>query len=140
MARATLNDAIKFLKDIDIWHEFKYSEQQIMTVAPELQKYGQSVLNEALDLIKMKDNKPSPARIMRICDDIVRRNKEVLKAENFDESPDEWMTSTEYAQSQGFDSLRSLIQNKIEAETKGGGDAINVDTIASSIEDLEDPF
>ena len=140
MARATLNDAIKFLKDIDIWHEFKYSEQQIMTVAPELQKYGQSVLNEALDLIKMKDNKPSPARIMRICDDIVRRNKEVLKAENFDESPDEWMTSTEYAQSQGFDSLRSLIQNKIEAETKGDGDAINVDTIASSIEDLEDPF
>ena len=140
MARATLNNAIKFLKDIDIWHEFKYSEQQIMTVAPELQKYGQSVLNEALDLIKMKDNKPSPARIMRICDDIVRRNKEVLKAENFDESPDEWMTSTEYAQSQGFDSLRSLIQNKIEAETKGGGDAINVDTIASSIEDLEDPF
>ena len=140
MARATLNDAIKFLKDIDIWHEFKYSEQQIMTVAPELQKYGQSVLNEALDLIKMKDNKPSPARIMRICDDIVRRNKEVLKAENFDESPDEWMTSTEYAQSQGFDSLRSLIQNKIEAETKGGGDAIDVDTIASSIEDLEDPF
>ena len=140
MARATLNDAIKFLKNIDIWHEFKYSEQQIMTVAPELQKYGQSVLNEALDLIKMKDNKPSPARIMRICDDIVRRNKEVLKAENFDESPDEWMTSTEYAQSQGFDSLRSLIQNKIEAETKGGGDAIDVDTIASSIEDLEDPF
>ena len=140
MARATLNDAIKFLKDIDIWHEFKYSEQQIMTVAPELQKYGQSVLNEALDLIKMKDNKPSPARIMRICDDIVRKHKTELKGENFDESPYEWMTSTEYAQSQGFDSLRSLIQNKIEAQTKSDGDAIDVDTIASSIEDLEDPF
>ena len=42
MVRATLNDAIKFLKGIDIWHEFKFSEQQIMTVAPELQKYGQS--------------------------------------------------------------------------------------------------
>ena len=50
------------------------------------------------------------------------------------------MTSTEYAQSQGFQSLRSLIQNKIEAQTKSDGDAIDVDTIASSIEDLEDPF
>ena len=48
MVRATLNDAINFLKGIDIWHEFKFSEQQVMTVAPELQKYGLKVLNEAL--------------------------------------------------------------------------------------------
>lgn len=140
MVRATLNDAINFLKGIDIWHEFKFSEQQVMTVAPELQKYGLPVLNEALDLIKKQDNKPSPAKIMRICDDIVRKHKTELKAENFDEAPDEWMTSTEYAQSQGFQSLRSLIQNKIEAQTKSDGDAIDVETIASSIEDLEDPF
>ena len=55
MVRATLNDAISFLKGIDIWHEFKFSEQQVMTVAPELQKYGLPVLNEALDLIKKQD-------------------------------------------------------------------------------------
>ena len=30
---------------------------------------------------------------MRICDDIVRKHKTELKAENFDEAPDEWMTS-----------------------------------------------
>ncbi|BCV06312.1 MAG: hypothetical protein CM15mV130_150 [Caudoviricetes sp.] len=53
------------------------------------------------------------------------------KAENFDEAPDEWMTSTEYAQSQGFQSLRSLIKIKSRHSPKSDGDAIDVETIVS---------
>ena len=83
MARATLKDAIDFLKQIDIWHEFKFSEKQLMTVAPELQQYGQP--------IKQENQLES----------------------GFEESPDTWMTSTEYAKTQGFPSLKALIQSKI---------------------------
>jgi len=114
MARATLKDAIDFLKQIDIWHEFKFSEKQLMTVAPELQQYGQPILSTVLDLVKTMDRKPSPAKIMNLC----REQMLLLKQENqlesgFEESPDTWMTSTEYAKTQGFPSLKALIHSKI---------------------------
>lgn len=114
MARSTLKEAIDFLKQIDIWHEFKFSEKQLMTVAPELQQYGQSILSTVLNLVKTIDRKPSPAKIMNLC----REQMLLLKQENqlesgFEESPDTWMTSTEYAKTQGFPSLKALIQSKI---------------------------
>ena len=33
MSRVSLQEAMAFLKEIDVWHEFKFSDDQIMRVA-----------------------------------------------------------------------------------------------------------
>ena len=67
MSRVSLQEAMEFLKEIDVWHEFKFSDDQIMRVAPELQDFGREVLARAMVLIKTMEKKPSPAKIMQMC-------------------------------------------------------------------------
>tara|TARA_S200002703_G_scaffold41498_1_gene36027 strand:+ start:848 stop:1291 length:444 start_codon:yes stop_codon:yes gene_type:complete len=116
--RATLKESIDFLKAVDIWHEFKYSDQQIMTVAPELQTFGKNVLDKVLDLVKTMDRKPTPAKIKSLCKEqqsIIKQNNQLERS--YEESPDTWMSSQEYARSQGFDSFKNLVKSKIVEES-----------------------
>ena len=117
MSRVSLQEAMAFLKEIDVWHEFKFSDDQIMRVAPELQDFGREVLNRAMVLIKTMEKKPSPAKIMQLCREqqITIRSERALETSP-EEDPSTWMTSKEYAQTQGFDTLLELIKHKIEEQ------------------------
>ncbi len=117
MSRVSLQEAMAFLKEIDVWHEFKFSDDQIMRVAPELQDFGREVLNRAMVLIKTMEKKPSPAKIMQLCREqqISIRSEKALETSP-EEDPSTWMTSKEYAQTQGFETLLELIKHKIEEQ------------------------
>ena len=64
--RASLQFVIDWMKQIDAWHEFKFSDRQFQTISPEFQQYGETVLNNTLNLVKTMDRKPSPAKLMSI--------------------------------------------------------------------------
>lgn len=145
--RVPLNDAIQFLKSIDVWHEFKFSDEQLMRVAPELQDFGREVLARALELIKTMEKKPSPAKIMQMCRDqqVIIKSERALETSP-EEDPSTWMTSKEYAQSQGFPTLTALIKHKIEEQQASEVEQSNTapqsslldPSIKKIIEDLED--
>ena len=65
--RASLPFVIDWMKQIDAWHEFKFSDRQLQTISPEFQQYGETVLNNTLNLVKTMDRKPSPAKLMSMC-------------------------------------------------------------------------
>ena len=147
MVRVPLQEAIKFLKEVDIFHEFKFSDDQLMRVAPELQDFGREVLLRAMELIKVMPTKPSPAKIMQICRDqqMIIKNERALETSP-DEDPSTWMTSTEYANSQGFPTLSALIKHKIEEQQASEVEQSNTapqsslldPSIEKIIDDLED--
>ena len=114
--RASLQFVIDWMKQIDAWHEFKFSDRQLQTIAPEFQQYGETVLNNTLNLVKTMDRKPSPAKLMSMCKEQQVQLFADRQIESPDEDPSTWMTSKEYAQSQGFDSLLDLIRHKIEMD------------------------
>ena len=138
MNRSPLNFVIEeFIKKIDHWHEFKFSDAQIMTTSQEFQKFPTEVLLNVLDQVKTKDRKPSLAQLNNLCSAELKRinDEKILEAKTESESENDWMTAKEYANSQGFDSLRELIRSKIEeARTDSTND---VDSpLSSSIDDL----
>ena len=147
MSRVPLNEDIQFLKSIDVWHEFKFSDQQLMRVAPELQDFGREVLNRAMVLIKTMEKKPSPAKIMQLCREqqISIRSEKALETSP-EEDPSTWMTSKEYARTQGFDTLLELIKHKIEEQQASEVEQTNTapqsslldPSIESVIDNLED--
>ena len=51
--RASLPFVIDWMKQIDAWHEFKFSDRQLQTISPEFQQYGETVLNNTLNLKTM---------------------------------------------------------------------------------------
>ena len=114
--RASLNFVIQWMKSIDDWHEFKFSDRQYQTVSQEFQDFGEPVLMEALELIKKMPKKPSPAKMMNLCKEVQIRHISDRQLDMPDEDPSTWMTSKEYARSQGFDSLVELIRHKIEMD------------------------
>ncbi len=139
MSRVSLQEAMAFLKEIDVWHEFKFSDDQIMRVAPELQDFGREVLNRAMVLIKTMEKKPSPAKIMQLC----REQQITIKSERAletspEEDPSTWMTSKEYARTQGFDTLLELIKHKIEeqqaSEVKGSSTTVDTQPQTSTLD------
>ena len=73
-------------------------------------------LNNTLNLVKTMDRKPSPAKLMSMCKEQQAQLFADRQIESFDEDPSTWMTSKEYARSQGFDSLVELIRHKIEMD------------------------
>jgi len=131
MSRVSLQEAMEFLKEIDVWHEFKFSDDQIMRVAPELQDFGREVLARAMVLIKTMEKKPSPAKIMQMCREqqITIRSERALETSP-EEDPSTWMTSKEYARTQGFETLLELIKHKIEEQqaSEVKGESTTVDT------------
>tara|TARA_Y100000592_G_C5461794_1_gene314417 strand:+ start:333 stop:692 length:360 start_codon:yes stop_codon:yes gene_type:complete len=104
------------MKQIDAWHEFKFSDRQLQTISPEFQQYGETVLNNTLNLVKTMDRKPSPAKLMSMCKEQQAQLFADRQIESPDEDPSTWMTSKEYARSQGFESLVELIRHKIEMD------------------------
>ncbi len=139
MSRVSLQEAMAFLKEIDVWHEFKFSDDQIMRVAPELQDFGREVLNRAMVLTKTMEKKPSPAKIMQLC----REQQITIKSERAletspEEDPSTWMTSKEYARTQGFDTLLELIKHKIEeqqaSEVKGSSTTVDTQPQTSTLD------
>ena len=116
MNKTSLQEAVEFLDHIDAWHEFKFSDRQLQTIAPEFQQYGETVLNNTLNLVKTMDRKPSPAKLMSMCKEQQIQIFADRQIESPDEDPSTWMTSKEYAQSQGFDSLLDLIRHKIDMD------------------------
>ena len=112
--RATLQETIGFLQSIDIWHEFKFSDRQLQTVAPEFQDFGMPVLNEVLNQVKGMQKKPSPAQLMSMAKEVQFRFAQERQIEAPEEDPSTWMTSREYARTQGFETLKDLIKHKIE--------------------------
>ena len=149
--RVSLKEAMAFLKEVDVWHEFKFSDDQLMRVAPELQDFGREVLARALELIKTMEKKPSPAKIMQLCREqqINIRSERALETSP-EEDPSTWMTSKEYARTQGFDTLLELIKHKIEeqqaSEVKGSSNSVDTQpqkstldpSIEKAITDMED--
>ena len=118
--RSSLNTVIDWLGEMDAWHDYKFSDRQKQTIAPEFQDFGDTVLIEALKLVKHSPTKPSPAKLMSLCKDIQIRELSERKIEAPDEDPSTWMTSTEYARSQGYNSLKELIKSKIEEQKVEG--------------------
>ena len=118
--RATLVFVIEWLGLIDAWHEFKFSDRQKQTIAPEFQDFGERVLNEVLSQVKQMPTKPSPARLMSMCKDVQTRFLSERQLNMPDEDPSTWMTSTEYARSQGYNTLKELIKSKIEEQKVEG--------------------
>ena len=114
MNKTSLQEAIAFLNEIDAWHEFKYSDRQIQLVAPEIRVFSKMAQSEALQIIRTLPKKPSPAQVMNILRE--QDNKLALERTLPDEpkdDPSEWMTSREYARTQGFETLGELIKHKI---------------------------
>ena len=77
---------------------------------------GMDVLNEVLNMVKALEKKPSPAHLMSLAKQTKTRFLQDRQLEMPDEDPSTWMTSKEYARSQGFDSLVELIRHKIEMD------------------------
>ena len=64
------------------------------------------------------DRKPTPAKIKSLCKEqqsIIKQNNQLERS--YEESPDTWMSSQEYARSQGFDSFKNLVKSKIVEES-----------------------
>ena len=61
--RASLQFVIDWMKQIDAWHEFKFSDRQLQTIAPEFQQYGETVLNNTLNLVKTMDRTTISSKI-----------------------------------------------------------------------------
>jgi len=106
----------EFLMKIDNWHDYKFSDRQLQTIAPEFRQFNSSVLLNVLKLTQGMSRKPSPAKLMSMCRDEVTKQFAERQIEAPDEDPSTWMTSKEYAKSQGFDSLVELIRHKIEED------------------------
>jgi hypothetical protein len=100
-----------------------------------------------MELIKVMPTKPSPAKIMQICRDqqVIIKSERALETSP-DEDPSTWMTSTEYANSQGFPTLTALIKHKIEEQQASEVEQSNTapqsslldPSIEKIIDDLED--
>ena len=121
MNKTSLSEAIEFMQEIDAWHEFKYSDRQIQLVAPEIRAFSRVAHSEALKIIRLMAKKPSPAQVMSILRE--QDNKLALEQtlpQEPQDDPSEWMTSREYARTQGFETLGELIKHKISEanETK----------------------
>ena len=131
MARSSLKEAMNVLNVVGLFH-YPYSDNEIMAIAPDLQSYGSTVLNEVITQTKSMERRPSGAKLISMCKDELR-NQAVHRPQMPEESPDTWMTSTEYAKTQGFDSISALIKHKIVAKTKADGTSTN-NPISSTIE------
>ncbi len=143
MNKTSLQEAVEFLDHIDAWHEFKYSDRQKQLVAPEIRVFSKLAHSEALEIIRTMPKKPSPAQVMNILRE--QENKlavaRTLPQEPQDD-PSEWMTSREYARSQGFETLKDLIKHKIaeENDTKIEGSSASLDPSVESMVDFWDSF
>ena len=60
--------------------------------------------------------KPSPAKMMNLCKEVQIRHISDRQLDMPEEDPSTWMTSREYARSQGFESLKELINHKIKED------------------------
>jgi len=138
MVRSPLNFVIdEFIKKIDHWHEFRFSDAQIMTTAQDFQKFDQEVLLNVLDQVKTADRKPSLAQLNNLCTAELKKinDQKILESRNDVERENDWMTAKEYANSQGFGSLRELIRSKIEEERTD--EQSDMDSpLSSSMDDL----
>ena len=132
MSRSSLKEAMNVLNVVGLFH-YPYSDNEIMAIAPDLQPYGSTVLNEVITQAKSMERRPTGAKLISMCKDELR-NQAVHTPQMPEESPDTWMTSTEYAKTQGFDSLSALITHKIVAKTKADGSSSTNETISSTIE------
>lgn len=112
--RASLQFVINWMKSIDDFHNFKFTDRQYQTVSQEFQPYGEQVLNEVLQMVKKMPDKPSPAKLMNLCQETQIKHLNDRQIESPEEDPSTWMTSREYARSQGFETLKDLIKHKIE--------------------------
>ena len=138
MNRSALNFVIdEFIKKIDHWHEFRFSDAQIMTTAQDFQKFDQEVLLNVLDQVKTAERKPSLAQLNNLCTAELKKinDQKILESRNDVERENDWMTPKEYANTQGFDSLRELIRSKIEEERTDENSDID-SPLSSSINDL----
>ena len=131
--RASLNFVIQWMKSIDDWHEFKFSDRQYQTVSQEFQDFGEPVLMEALELIKKMPSKPSTAKMMNLCKEVQIRHISDRQLDMPDEDPSTWMTSREYARSQGFESLKELINHKIKEDQMNSDTKIEGYTTSTSL-------
>ena len=118
MIRATLQQVIEWLRQIDHWHNYALDDRKLQTIAPESQDFGMDVLNEVLNMVKALEKKPSPAHLMSLAKQVQTRFLQDKQLNLPDEDPSTWMTSREYAQSQGFETLKDLIKHKIKEDQK----------------------
>ena len=57
--RASLQQVIEWLRQIDAWHNYALDDRQLQTIAPEFQDFGMDVLNEVLNMVKpLRKNHP----------------------------------------------------------------------------------
>ena len=143
MNKTSLSEAIEFMQEIDAWHEFKYSDRQIQLVAPEIRAFSRLAHSEALKIIRTMPKKPSPAQVMSILRE--QDNKLALEKtlpQEPQDDPSEWMTSREYARTQGFETLKDLIKHKIAEEnnSKIEGGSASLDPSVESMVDFWDSF
>ena len=73
MIRATLQQVIEWLRQIDAWHNYALDDRQLQTIAPEFQDFGMPVLNEVLNQVKGMQKKPSPAQLMSMAKEVQYR-------------------------------------------------------------------
>ncbi len=142
MIRATLQQVIEWLRQIDAWHNYALDDRKLQTIAPEFQDFGMDVLNEVLNLVKPLEKKPSPAHLMSLAKQTKTRLLQEKQLNLPEEDPSTWMTSREYAQSQGFETLKDLIKHKIaeENDTKIEGSSASLDPSVESMVDFWDSF
>ena len=98
MARSSLNFVIEsFLKEIDAWHGYKFQDDQILV--------------SVAQLIKTSSKKPSPAQLMQLCKD--ERSKQIQSfADNISTLGSGTISSSDYAKSQGYETLSELVRAK----------------------------
>ena len=108
-----------------------------MTTAQDFQKFDQEVLLNVLDQVKTAERKPSLAQLNNLCTAELKKinDQKILESRNDVERENDWMTAKEYANTQGFDSLRELIRSKIEEERTD--EQSDMDSpLSSSMDDL----
>tara|TARA_B100001564_G_C20165953_1_gene457537 strand:+ start:72 stop:440 length:369 start_codon:yes stop_codon:yes gene_type:complete len=112
MARSSLNFVIdKFFKEIDAWHGYNFQDDQIMRIAQDFQQFGDEILVKVAQLVKTSSKKPSPAQLMQYCRD--ERSKEIESfTDNIKQFGSGSITSSEYAKSQGYETLSELVRAK----------------------------
>jgi hypothetical protein len=112
MARSSLNFVIEsFLKEIDAWHGYKFQDDQIMRIAKDFQEFDEEILVSVAQLIKTSSKKPSPAQLMQLCKD--ERSKQIQSfADNISTLGSGTISSSDYAKSQGYETLSELVRAK----------------------------
>jgi len=72
--------------------------------------------------------------MMNLCKEVQIRHISDRQLDMPDEDPSTWMTSREYARSQGFDSLKELIKHKIKEDQNNSDTKIEGNTTSTSLD------